>query len=427
MRKAAIRDALFEKLEGVFDTLYDFLFHVYGDEAAAQEALQFALKKAMKRYPKERYERYLRLWALRLAVEVVERGYPRYLSEQKLGHEATLPYLSLEEKLTVLLHDRCGCSYEEIASVMQIPVGRVGRSLTYAREKIGSVKFGLRWTKGESLLSRIELNHSLDKEDVHEGAKGIRPCEQYVDAVAKSRDYVRELPRKSFSEIESTVRTQQILPIFTRPSDLRWRELPWQYKLGAEAMALGVIGVLAVVVLPWSFSKINTKALFDGRFADVLNVSDLSKPEQAAPEISADRLLASTDSAEQGMNPVPEENDEFANMDFPSGDSYETGAAPVAPSRQSAAVFRLIVQSPNPSDLIPSMRSLFQEKNVKERDSSGRVMPGGVYFDGITSVGAYPKILEAIEKLGKTKTYSNSSSNRKPDERARLIVWIQQI
>jgi hypothetical protein len=87
----------------------------------------------------------------------------------------------------------------------------------------------------------------------------------------------------------------------------------------------------------------------------------------------------------------------------------------------------MIVQSPSPRDLIPQVRKLFMSRNVKERESSGRAMPGGVYFDGITTIGSYPEILREIEKLGNTKTYSNQGQKRNPTERARVIVWVQQI
>ena len=120
------------------------------------------------------------------------------------------------------------------------------------------------------------------------------------------------------------------------------------------------------------------------------------------------------------------DGDEFADVDFPSGDGAEVATAPPAPSKQNAAIYRLIVQSPAPQELIPQVRTVFAEKQVRERDISGRVMPGGVYFDGITSVANYPEILHEMQKLGQTKTYSNGS-NRNPNERARVIVWVQQI
>ena len=119
--------------------------------------------------------------------------------------------------------------------------------------------------------------------------------------------------------------------------------------------------------------------------------------------------------------------DEFADVEFPSGDGAEMATAPLAPSHQNAAIYRLIVQSPAPQELIPHVKSVFAEKQVREREFSGRVMPGGVYFDGITSVATYPEILREMQKLGQTKTYSNGSARRPATERARVIVWVQQI
>jgi hypothetical protein len=162
----------------------------------------------------------------------------------------------------------------------------------------------------------------------------------------------------------------------------------------------------------------------EGRFAQVLEVESQAQ----APDlrgITTDRLLAAAEGESELA--APPEKDEFADVEFPSGDGYEAGSAPLAPSRQSAAVYRLIVQSPSPQDLIPHVRSLFTQGNVRERENSGRTMPGGVYFDGITSVGAYPQLLNEIRTLGQTKTYSNPNASRNPNERARVIVWVQQI
>ena len=101
----------------------------------------------------------------------------------------------------------------------------------------------------------------------------------------------------------------------------------------------------------------------------------------------------------------------------------------MAPSREKAAGYRLIVRSPAPADLIPQVRSLFAAKKVRERELSGQKMPGGVFFDGVTTVGTYPQILQAVDKLGvgDAKAYSVPGASKNPGERARVIVWVQQI
>jgi DNA-directed RNA polymerase specialized sigma24 family protein len=425
---------LFQALEPELDALYDMLMQVFGDEEASQELLQRVLRQARKQYRHEKYDRYLRLWIFRICAQNVQRHYERFLAELPSDGEATFPFLSLEEKLVLTLHDRVGFSYEDTAACLRISVGRAGRSITYAREKLARFLLGVEWRRVtaesdchlDSLLARVEANRDYQAAVVKKEG-GCPSCEQYNDLILKSQTLIRDLPAHRFSEIEKDVRTNKFLSIFRKRESFAWSTLPMHWKLGAEISALGLMATAVVFSVPWFMDHVSLHALISGNFSNVVQFTSAVKQELEVPTINAERLLASSDLSEQEMSAKPEEKDEFADITFPSGDAYETGAAPLAPSRQSAAVFRLIVQSPNPRELIPEMKRLFSEDKVRERESSGRVMPGGVYFDGLTNVGAYPDLLGQIKKLGITKTYSNPANGRSPDERARLIVWIQQI
>lgn len=418
--------------------MYDLISYIFPHEQQALEALQAVLKKANRRYSKDRYQRYLRLWLLRLTVEVIQKKYHRFLYEREENLPAdVLDCLSLEERLVLLLRDRRGLSPEEIAAVMRFPVGRVGRSLTYAREKVARELLRIDWYRGKaagevislnSLLSRIEANLIVG---AHESKGPSIDCsyhKEYMNSIYHSFCYVRDLKEKKFEGISNVVRNTKILPIFAHPQSFRWRDLSWQYKLAIESAGLVTVGIFAVVVLPWFFSRINTNAFYDGRLLDLFSRASFVQQQDAAmEEITTDRLLASADAMEaEAILKDKMGEDEFASYEFPSGDA-ETGAAPIAPSRLNAAVYRLIVQSPSVDDIIPQVKNLLSDASVKERDISGRKMPGGVYFDGITNEANYTKIRKAIEKLGFTKSYSTHATNRGPDERARLIVWIQQI
>lgn len=422
MQRRGVRtqEALLQRVEGELDAVYDLIHHVFADEAVSLKVLQGALKRATRRSKRERYERYLKIWTLRIAVEAIQREYPRFVSERHDDESVPFDYLQLEEKLVLFLQDRLGLQPAEIAAVLQIQTGRVGRSLAYAREKV-AVSLGLSWEDADhlALRERMAINCRLEQ-----GLKKVPWT--YLEAMRKCREHVSSMAPRRFSEIEASIRQQQLLPLLGRPEGVRWQDLSWQYKLGLEASFLGVVGLLAVVVLPWAFSRVNADALLAGRMSEVFRVeSQATTPELA--EITTDRLLASMDEPELD---VPAESDEFANVEFPSGDAYEAGTAPLAPSRQAAAVYRLIVQSASPRDLIPQVRSLLAAKNVRERESSGREMPGGVFFDGLTNVGTYPLLVQEMQKLGETKTYSHpgrSPANRDPNERARVIVWVQQI
>lgn len=412
------RAALLQRLEGELDGIYDLIFQMCGDEVFAVSVLEQVLRRATALSKKERYERYLRLWAYSVAVEGIRRAYPRFLAERTEAQDVPFESLNMEEKLVFFLHDRAEFSYEEIAAITQIPIGRVGRSLTYAREKVAH-ELGLHWQGEESLPLRERLAWNTRLAD----SLGEAP-DAYLAAMEQARSLVATIPARRFAEIEDSVRTEKLMPILGTADRVRWADLSWRYKLGLEASALGMVGLIAVLVLPWMATRVNADAFVEGRFADVFRVESPALIT-AQGEITADRLLAATDAPVDADGQL-QENDEFADVDFPSGDTVESGTAPLAPSRQSATIYRLIVQSASPQELIPHVRTLFAEKQVRERESSGRVMPGGVYFDGVTSVGTYPQILREMQKLGQTKTYSNGGS-RNPNERARVIVWVQQI
>lgn len=414
------RAALLQRLEGELDGLYDFIYQVFQDEEVSLQVLQRTLKMAMRRAKREQYERYLHLWVFRVAVEAIRPAYARFHAESLPEQKISFDYLALDEKLALLLHDRSGMSSEETSGVLQLQLGKVGRLLTYAREKVARESLGASWPVEEiqTLRERVYLNRALEESKPAECAK------TYFSVMRQVQAFARSMPARRFVEIESNVRNQQLLPILSRGSGMRWQDLSWQYKLGLEASFLGLVGLLAVVVLPWAFARVNMNAFVEGRFAQVFENRSEAKNIPDLREITTDRLLASGESGTE--KPVPEQ-DEFADLDFPSGDSYEVGSAPAAPSKASTAVYRLIVQSPSPQDLIPHVHNLFAQKNVREREGSGREMPGGAFFDGITSVGAYPQILRELQGLGQTQTYSNPTNGRNPNERARVIVWVQQI
>jgi predicted DNA-binding protein (UPF0251 family) len=408
------REALLLRLEGELDGIYDLIYQMTGDEAHALQVLESVLRRCTRLSKHERYERYLKLWVLGVTIECLRRAYPRFLSECTEDQTIPLEALTMEEKFVLFLHDRSQLSYEEIAAVTQIPVGRVGRCLTYAREKVAKDQ-GYTWQEDSlALRERVSWNR-------HESCVGAP--DSYASAIMAARIAMGCAPVRRFADIDVAVRQQKLLPLLGQPDRVRWHDLSWRAKLGLEASFLVAAGLIAVVVLPWMLSRVNTNAFVEGRFADVFQVETKAGITAQAEGITADRLLAA---AEPAIMEERTEGDEFANVEFPSGDGAETGTAPLAPSRQAAAVYRMIVQSPAPQELIPHVRSVFAEKQVRERDSSGRVMPGGVYFDGVTNVGTYPQILQAMQKLGQTKTYSNNPS-RNPNERARVIVWVQQI
>jgi DNA-directed RNA polymerase specialized sigma24 family protein len=403
------------------DQIYDLIFQVYGERETSLLILQKVLVTARKRYHFDRLEKYAKLWILRIAVESIQSRYRYFISEQPFGYKTPLFPLSLEEKLCVFLHDRLQLSIEELASVLQIHAGRAGRSLVYGHEKLAQTIHLDVDTKGLPLPTRVALQVAQDTDD--------ETSAHYFQQMSLAKQQVRELPSRNLGDIESPLKAGQVLALIAQPKDWKWSAMSWQSKLAIEFAGFGIAGALVVVALPWILQRVNTNALMDGRFGNVIQIAEKAQI-QADPElISADRLIASRDLETTEFN-LPKVEDEFSKFEFPSGDSYEVGSAPLAPSRQSAAVYRLIVQSPSPKDMIPAMKELFAQRQVRERELNGQAMPGGVYFDGITTQGDFPTLLKAIQEfkqVGKTATYGDRPQFGSPKDRARVIIWVQQI
>lgn len=413
------KDLVLSRLESELPSAYEYIFQVFGEADLSLKVLQQSLKRCTRRGKVEAYERYFRLWFFRIITEVILQKYPRFFRERDEGQSIPYDYLSLEEKLALILRDRMGFETKEIVSLLQITEGRLGRLLTYAREGVAR-KQGWMEAQMPHLQERIKAN-----------LETVPNC-AYGHSMREVKNFVARASGMRLDQVEIGVRQTEINPLLSSKEGVRLADLSWQYKLGLEASLLAVVGLFVVIVIPWVFDRTNTDALLAGRFAEAFQTQSVATEPKDLEEISTDRLLASADSSHLQSVEVNEstgatEEDEFANMEFPDGDSYEVGSAPVAPSRQQAAVFRLIVQSPSPRDLIPTLRTLFADKQVKERDRSGKEMPGGVYFDGVTNIESYSTIAKEVQKLGITKTYANPGSSRNPRDRARVIVWVQQI
>lgn len=417
MHKEIKQIELAQWLESHLDEIYDLIFQIFGHETRSIEFTQRFIRRASRRLQRDRYREHARLWLIRLAVETIQDHYGHFVNSLESGEAAPFGYLRLEEKLALLLRDRLNLSLEEIASAMQLTPGRAGLSLVYAREAIARKLLDLDWEETLHLQERVRRNVELNGEA------------EYDKVILASSHYISSLPRKRFGAIEHAIRVVKVLPTMS-PLGRKWSELPWQYKVAVEGSALAVMGMLALVVFPWVNSRLNTNAIMEGRFADAFT-RPYAMPAEEIPledEVSTDRLLAS---AGEGATPAAqleeEFKDEFASEEFPMGEG-EMGQAPVAPSRQNSAIYRLILQSPNPQEIAEHMREVFASEQVRERNSSGRAVPGGVFFDGITTEAAFERIRAEAAKLGITQTYATHQPRRPAsNERARVIVWIQQI
>lgn len=424
------RLSLGELFEFYREEIFDLLLQLSHDQELARELLLKVYRSAKDRFPYEHYQKFARLWLLQIAVEHVREHFRPFQRRAGEKPAALLSVLEFSEAAALLLRERGNLARGEIAAVLRITEGGVDQRLMHSREKLAQLlerwpaptPFSFRGFAGKGALrTRIRIHEAL------EGAGAAMPegeeTQIYLRGIEKARAAIVALPLLAAPEFE--ISKSIVKPSLERIREgVQWSRLPWHAKLSLEFVAFAVVGAVAVFILP----------AFLSYFEDP--VGQARRMQAAVPVVKAttnsmplmDSGGRSPASASITRQPgAAMEADEFAYMDFPEGENYLEGSAPLAPSRKGGPIYRLIVQSENPKEMIPKIKSLFIASNAMERDHSGSSMPGGVYFDAVTTEADYSKILNSLTAIAPTKLYQNQKNRGRAQDRARVIIWVQQI
>ena len=410
------------------EELHDFLVQLVGKEETAADLLKKVYRLARERFASEHYQKFARIWLLRITLQAVEAQMADWRRQRTEGLELPLRFLSLEEAKILLLRERMGLTKSEIAMALEVTEGSVHQRLMDARER--AARHLLHWhsrnpcwfgARGnyQSLKYRIMVNRVVDGEAPPSAVSGDEVL-LYRRGLEEVRAYFQALVRHPVPALEyerSAAKTAKK----SEATRFSWRGLPWHYKLAFECSSFAVVGALAVFVLPTFLAYYGSS---DGDSKKLPSQQSILRPLTAGASVELNRGPAFHSANDPSYQPV---EDEFAYADFPSGDNHLEGSAPLAPSRKGGAIYRLIVHSENPRELIPRIKNLFTQKKVTERDRSGSIMPGGIYFDAITTEDDYTKILSELSAVAPTKPYQNQKRKGRGDERARVIIWVQQI
>jgi len=150
----------FDELVGVYqDRIYHLAYRITGNHADAQDAAQDAFVKAYLSLGTFRAQAAFSTWlhriAVNAAVDMTRRRGKRAALAPDLATPAADPLadgaerveiqqrihraiaaLPVEQRAVVVLRDVQGCSYEEIAEVVKVPIGTVRSRLSRARETL---------------------------------------------------------------------------------------------------------------------------------------------------------------------------------------------------------------------------------------------------------------------------------------------------
>jgi RNA polymerase sigma-70 factor (ECF subfamily) len=160
--KQGDRNAFGELVGRYYETVIGLVYHLCGDAQIAQDATQEAFIRAWVKLPSFQPRAPFRSWVYRIAVntaldilrkkteESLENNEEMLvMAEKSLGPEAA--YIEKEQtdflqsavkalpeaaRTVLVLREYGGLSYEEIASVLEIPLGTVMSRLNYARSSL---------------------------------------------------------------------------------------------------------------------------------------------------------------------------------------------------------------------------------------------------------------------------------------------------
>lgn len=410
-------------LKQEWQKIHDCFYLVYGEREDIvrdehQEFVYFLLKHAQR----EKFEKYARIWLYRLLVEFITSRYHKVKRQfETESFDSSLSSLRLDERLILILRDRLQFCCDDCAAILQITPWAVERRTFHGREQLAR---GMEiWSedthpfltnpKLSSLHVRVVLNRYIDK-DLPEEYRQLEPAVRYQQGIRSLREKIQAIPTCASATPLPDLKNKRI-PLWKKGAQdmqFSWANTPWHYKLIIEGVGFALGGAFAVFILPVILGFYNQNII--------------TKPpviKQAA--IEAEKNIEAAKFEFQAT----QQDDPFSEVEFPSGHEYHRGAAPLAPSRRKGNIYRLIVQSANPKDLIPQVQELFATAEVNENKQSGKMMPGGVYFDGITTEAKYANMEAAIKAMGRTRTFANRPRGRRvsSDAQARVIIWIQQI
>jgi RNA polymerase sigma-70 factor, ECF subfamily len=155
------RDAYGELVHIYYRCVVDIVYHMCGDPGLAEDAAQEAFLRAWIKLPSFHLDYSMRNWLCRIAVnaavDVLRRKSERKNVDEEVGDliaktpgpedmliekeqavflQQAMKFLPEASRTVLVLREFTGLSYQEIASVLDIPMGTVMSRLNYARNRL---------------------------------------------------------------------------------------------------------------------------------------------------------------------------------------------------------------------------------------------------------------------------------------------------
>jgi hypothetical protein len=468
------------------DLLFDLCESVLWSSIPAQTVFRSILKDVRKAFHGKRYSDYERAWILRIAFdrlkkvsrqtrkvtafEQIQLDSNQNVAARLKQFEIYFHRLSTEDQVLLLLRDKYGLPYPEIASALSLPEG----SLKQQRQQTLRTLDDWIWEidteiKSQTLNCFNWQNRASDYLDGSLTAQAKREADEHLENCADCDTRYKHY-RLLVSSIASQPRTALPVAIrkapFSRPVAksaaakvtwlariARWTNVPWYIRVPAEGLAIVFVVAMAISSGPrlrYLYERKMDRSLNEYNEGFENTETDSTAPNGATQDVAQNGVLPTTGAA--GPAPAtsgkptaeafaPTDVSEDADSEDDEGESDDADTPEIHVGK--AEVWRFNMKTDSPRDIRPKITQLLTNLKVPANTAGigGIEAPGGIQFDLLVSPDVVPQVKQALEKmapaapkdvanspLSETFTwYKNKSKTPIPPGKTRLVIWLSQI
>jgi DNA-directed RNA polymerase specialized sigma24 family protein len=467
------------------DLLFDLCESVLWSSIPAQAVFRSILKDVRKAFHGKRYTDYERAWILRIAferlkkvsrqsrkvtaLEQIQLDSNQNVAARLKQFEIFFHRLSTEDQVLLLLRDKYGLPYPEIASALSLPEG----SLKQQRQQTLRTLDGWIWesdseVKSQTLNCFNWQNRASDYLDGTLTAQAKREADEHLETCEECGTRYKHY-RLLVSSIASQPRTALPVAIRKAPFSVpvaksaaakvtwiariaRWTHVPWYIRVPAEGLAIVFVVSMAISSGPrlrYLYERKMESSLteynegFDNSDGDAIappgTTQDLTQNGTVRVAGAPPTPTASGKATAEAFAPTDVSEDADSEDDEGESDDADTPEIHVG----KAEVWRFNMKTDSPRDIRPKITQLLTDLKVPAGTAGigGIEAPGGIQFDILVSPDVVPQVKQALEKmapvapkdagnspLSETFTwYKNKSKTPIPPGKTRLVIWLSQI
>ena len=443
------------------DLLFDLCESVLWNPTNAQIAFRSILKTLKKNLSSASYKDHERAWVLRVACqnlrglskdhgrlvtasEQIAADSSQNVSNRLKNFDFYFHRLPMDDQMVLLLRDKYGLPYPEIAAALRIPDAslkiRRQQSLRTLEEwlwenydtdlPVGTAYFCFDWQSRSSDY----LDGTLIASQKREADEHLDLCPACSDRYKHYRLILTSIASQPRSALPVPIRKSPFsvaLPRLEARGFRGWERIPWYLRIPIEGILVISIILLAISAGPRLRSLYERK--IERSMDDYNDAGELIADSPEGAGITAPLVRVSTGDSSSTAETFNSEGDSDTDTDT---DANVTAA--------EAQVWRFNFKTDSPREIRPKIVKVLTDLGVPAATPGigGIEAPGGIQFDLLVSPDIVPNLKKQLEKLapktseGQTDPtgenftwYKNKNRSHQPipSGRTRVVIWLSQV